>query len=220
MFKCDPHVHTDESSICGKIPAKEVVNLYKNAGFDTIFITDHVDWRRFDERPNCTLQQYVEDSLIGYKIAKQQGDKIGITVLWSTEIMLRESKNHFLVYGVKPEDIWTINGLFELTSKELYDIIKSKGGYMIQAHPYRDEVCYPAPQSCDAIEVYNSHPRHRNYNEEAFLSSIKYDKPQTAGSDSHQLPDIGLSGVLTKTKITSVADYINAVQNKELEIIW
>ena len=40
MFKCDPHVHTDESSICGKIPAKEVVNLYKNAGFDTIFITD------------------------------------------------------------------------------------------------------------------------------------------------------------------------------------
>ena len=220
MFKCDPHVHTDESSICGRIPAKEIVTLYKEAGFDTIFITDHVDWRRFDERPESSLKEYVEDALVGYKIAKEQGDKIGLTVLWATEIMLRESKNHYLIYGVKPEDIWEIENLFDITSNQLYEHIKSKGGYVIQAHPYRDEVCYPAPDACDAIEVYNSHPRHRNYNQEAFLSSIKYNKPQTAGSDSHQRPDVGLSGILTENKIDSVKDYIDAVQNRKLEIIW
>lgn len=220
MFKCDPHVHTDESSICGKIPAKEVVNLYKEAGFDTIFITDHVDWRRFDEKPDLTMREYVEKSIVGYNLAKEQGEKIGITVLWATEIMLRESFNHYLLYGIKPRDIWEKEDLFNMSCKDFYDYFKSKGGYIVQAHPYRDEVCYPTPNACDAIEVHNSHPRHRNYNEEAFLSAIKYDKPQTAGSDTHQLPDIGLSGVLTKTKITSVADYVNAVQNKELEIIW
>ncbi len=220
MFKCDPHVHTDESSICGKIPAKEITSLYKEIGYDTIFITDHVDWRRFDEHPDMTMRDYVEKSLVGYQNAKEQGDKIGITVLWATEIMLRESFNHYLVYGIEPKDIWEREDLFDLSSKDFYDYFKSKGGYVIQAHPYRDEKCYPTPLACDAIEIFNSHPRHRNHNEEAFLSSIKYDKPQTAGSDSHQYPDVGLSGIVTKTKINSASDYINTVENKELDIIW
>lgn len=219
MFKCDPHVHTDESSICGKIPAREITRLYKQAGFDTIFITDHVDWRRLDENPEKSFEEYVAQSTLGYKEAKDEGDKIGLTVLWATEIMLRESFNHYLVYGITVDDVKKRSDLFELSAKEFYDYMKSCGGYVVQAHPFRDEKCVPYPTCCDAFEVYNSHPRHRNHNEEALQSAIEYNKPQTAGSDSHQYPDVGLSGVLTEEKINTPTDYIQAVKEGRLEII-
>ena len=41
MFKIDMHVHTSESSLCGKSPAEEMVKAYKAKGYDAIAITDH-----------------------------------------------------------------------------------------------------------------------------------------------------------------------------------
>lgn len=35
------HLHTKESSSCSQIPAKEMVEEYKNQGYATIVITDH-----------------------------------------------------------------------------------------------------------------------------------------------------------------------------------
>lgn len=220
MFKCDPHVHTEESSICGKIPAKEIVRLYKDAGFSTIFITDHVDYRRYDEKKDIPFKEQMDYVLNGYYTAKKEGEKIGLTVLFATEIMIRESFNHYLAYGIKPEFLYKCEHIFDITSEELYAFLKENGAYVVQAHPYRDEKCLPYPNCADAFEVYNSHPRHRNHNEEALEAAIKYDKPQTAGSDTHQLPDVALSGIITKNKIESAEDYIAAVKNQTLEIIW
>jgi len=41
IYKYDTHVHTKEVSPCGKVPAIEVVKLYKDAGYHGIVITDH-----------------------------------------------------------------------------------------------------------------------------------------------------------------------------------
>ena len=219
MFKCDAHVHTFESSICGKIPAKELVKIYSEKGYSTIFITDHIDWRRFDEN-KVSFKKYVENSLVGYEVAKTEGDKIGLIVLWATEIMLRESFNHYLVYGIKPCDIYEKEDLFDLSTLEFYNYMKSKGGFIVQAHPYRDEECFPTKDYLDAFEVYNSHPRHRNHNDDAKSYATEHKLIVTAGSDTHQIPDVGLSGIITKTKIESASDYINAVKTKNLKIIY
>ena len=37
----DTHVHTDESSACGKVPGRQAARLYKAAGYQGIVITDH-----------------------------------------------------------------------------------------------------------------------------------------------------------------------------------
>ncbi|MBR7142402.1 MAG: PHP domain-containing protein [Clostridia bacterium] len=219
MYKCDPHVHTKESSICGLLPAAEMARLYKEAGYTTIFITDHFNWYCGEGKPDFTLKEYVEQTSLGYTLAKEEGDKIGLRVLWAPEIKFRESFNHFLVYGIRPEDLWQKEDLFEMTTAEFYLYAKEKGGYVVQGHPFRDEICYPMPHAADAFEVYNSHPRHRNHNEEALAASVEYGKPCTAGSDAHRLGDIGLSGILTDTEIKTVQDYINAVKTQNLELI-
>ena len=41
MYKTEPHLHTSEVSLCGKISAEEMIKLYSKAGFSTVFVTDH-----------------------------------------------------------------------------------------------------------------------------------------------------------------------------------
>ena len=40
-FRIDLHVHTRESSFCGKTNGSIVAELYKKAGYDGLVITDH-----------------------------------------------------------------------------------------------------------------------------------------------------------------------------------
>ncbi len=218
MYKCDTHVHTAESSACGKVPAEDIVTLYKEAGYSTIFITDHFDYRYIDTHSDNFKEQY-EKFCAGFRLAKQKGDEIGLTVLFATEIMLKENLNHYLLYNVDDKFLTSREDIFDMTIKELHEYAKENGVFIVQAHPYRDGKNLPSPEHVDAIEVYNSHPRHANFNEEALEMAIKFDKLQTAGSDAHQLPDIALSGVITDTKIESAQDYINAVKNKKITLI-
>ena len=41
IYKYDIHTHTSEVSPCGKVEAEKVVELYKEAGYTGIVITDH-----------------------------------------------------------------------------------------------------------------------------------------------------------------------------------
>ena len=41
MYKFELHLHTDESSGCGKVPAKDAVALYMENGYDGFVVTDH-----------------------------------------------------------------------------------------------------------------------------------------------------------------------------------
>ena len=36
------HAHTSQTSRCGEVPAEQVVNTFKNLGYDGIVITDNM----------------------------------------------------------------------------------------------------------------------------------------------------------------------------------
>ena len=40
-IKFEMHFHTDESSPCGKVPAKQGVNMYMENGYNGLVVTDH-----------------------------------------------------------------------------------------------------------------------------------------------------------------------------------
>lgn len=40
-YKYELHCHTDEVSLCGKVPAGEIAEMYRQAGYSGIVITDH-----------------------------------------------------------------------------------------------------------------------------------------------------------------------------------
>ena len=41
MYKIETHLHTAEVSLCGRIRARDMVSRYYEAGYSTLFITDH-----------------------------------------------------------------------------------------------------------------------------------------------------------------------------------
>ena len=105
-------------------------------------------------------------------------------------------------------------------AQQVYAYAKENGVTVIQAHPYRDGFTTPADVSCiDALEVYNSNPRHENHTEKAIAFAKEHGIPMTAGSDAHRYDDVAQSGVLTSYEIKSAEDYVRCVMSGDLKII-
>ena len=75
-MKIDLHVHTSEVSSCGRVPAAEMARLYHKAGYDAIVITDHLIAGKNQEMP---MPERVSWYLSGYRAAKAEGEKLGLT---------------------------------------------------------------------------------------------------------------------------------------------
>ena len=82
-MRIEIHAHTDESSSCGKIPAKELVRLNKEAGVDALTITDHYSTHAFNKITGSPREK-AEYFLRGWRIAKEEG--IGIDVVSAGEL--------------------------------------------------------------------------------------------------------------------------------------
>ena len=100
MYKYDVHVHTMETSPCGKVRGAEVVKLYKKMGYDGIVITDHYSDRFFMSVAGQKWETKMEKFLAGYREAFRAGSEIGLNVLLGMEINFRWSLNDYLVYGI------------------------------------------------------------------------------------------------------------------------
>jgi len=103
MYKTETHLHVSEISSCSKICAAEMVERYYNAGYKTIFVSDHFKQAFFDALGDIAWQDKITIFLSGYHRAREAGKKYGINVLMSAEILFVESPNHYLVYGITEE---------------------------------------------------------------------------------------------------------------------
>ena len=102
MFKTEAHLHTRPVSSCGKLTPVEQVRLFKEAGYDTIIVSDHFSSHHFKKMgEDLTFAQCVDKLCDAYLEAKAEGDKLGLTVLFSVELSFH--KNHYLLYGVTRE---------------------------------------------------------------------------------------------------------------------
>ena len=92
-YKFDTHVHTAETSICGKLKAAEIVRLYRDAGYSGICITDHYYENYFSDYQYNSWEQAMDRYLEGYHKALECGKKLDITVLPGAEIRFTNSPN-------------------------------------------------------------------------------------------------------------------------------
>ena len=97
-YKTETHLHTSESSPCGFMTAKEMVQAYKNAGYKTVIITDHVYEYPYRNMTDKTWDEKIDYSMTGFKNAKAHGDKIGVNVLFAIEIVCED--NDHILYGI------------------------------------------------------------------------------------------------------------------------
>ena len=94
-FRMDMHVHTAETSPCGKVPAADVVALYKQRGYDGIVITDHYFNKFFKDKTLLTWREQMDLYLAGYRAAKAAGDALGLMVLQGMELRFKGASDDF-----------------------------------------------------------------------------------------------------------------------------
>jgi predicted metal-dependent phosphoesterase TrpH len=179
----DLHVHTSESSRCGKVSAADVVKRYINLGYDGICITDHMN--KDNAKPfGDTYEQKAEAFLKGYQAAKKAaGDSF--KVILGMEIRFLEYDNDFLVYGFD-EDFVFKRDLTNFENIEEFKPFAIENNLTVfQAHPFRENMTIIDPKYIDGMEVYNGHGGHDSRNDIAYRWACKYNLRKSSSSDFH-----------------------------------
>ncbi|MCQ2053195.1 MAG: PHP domain-containing protein [archaeon] len=189
-MKADLHVHTNYSSD-GKSTPQQVLERCLEIGIGCIAITDHNEFRAFDD-------------------IKNNGK---IIVIPAEEVS--SSKGHIIAFGI---DRHIPRGM---GIQETINAIHEAGGYAIAAHPYRwwsgigkkNTVMY----NFDAIEALNARSiRSANIKSRKLAECIG--KPVTAGSDAHSIETIGRGYVKLPDKVETWQEAVTVIMGEKLEL--
>jgi len=220
FYKYDTHVHTSETSPCGCVSAVELVHLYKDAGFQGIVITDHYFDGFFESLRGMSWEEKVDNYLKGYKIALNEGKKIGLNVILGMEIRFGSSPNDYLVYGIDEEFLKEYPELYNLDLSRFRELISDKGILIYQAHPFRPYIVPADPKLLDGVEVHNGNPRHNSHNEKALEFARKYCLKESSGSDFHQYEDLGRGGIIITEPVSSSEAFVRILyENKVVDLV-
>ncbi len=194
MLLAETHCHTAEVSLCGCVPAAEIPALYKSSGYGLIVCTDHYNHWTLAELGNDRASQ-IDRWLSGYRAMKQAGDAAGITVLLGMELALPGFSGEFLLYGLKEELLFQNPELCMWSLEQVCQMAREEGLLVYQAHPFRDNMERAPAELLHGVEVYNGNRRHNSRNEMAVEHAARHGLRQIAGSDFHQLEDLGRGGI-------------------------
>ncbi len=177
-MRIDLHIHTSPRSACSYIDPHELIQEAQRLKLDGICLTEH---------------QVIWDSDEVNELARESGIKIFRGNEFTT------NQGDMLVFGLY-KDIKDL-----LMIQELSEEVKTAGGYMIAAHPFRGfktfgigQLQMTVEQACrrkalefvDAIEVGNG-KLSPDENDMARKVAQKLGLPGTAGSDAHRVDEVG-----------------------------
>ena len=218
MYKIETHLHTKPVSACARFEPEEMIGFYKDAGYSTVFISDHFSPSHFDKLGDeLTWAQKVDLLYESFIRARKKGEELGITVLFSPEYSLHD--NHYLIYNTTPEFLKSREDFFEISLEEFYHYAKEHNVSIIQAHPYRDGKCTPQPNYVDGFEAINSNPRHENFDEKVFSLAKKYQCLLSAGSDAHRSEDIAGAAVLSPYEVKTADEYLDLLKSGKAKLM-
>ncbi|MBE7039665.1 MAG: PHP domain-containing protein [Ruminococcaceae bacterium] len=214
-FKTEMHCHTLESSKCGKIQAKDIVEAYIDEGYNTLVITDHFGSRhKSDEGINHDIHRLIN----GCNAAKEASNG-RINIIFGVEINFSENKNDYLVYGLTEDFLLNNPDIYNLGIKEFSDIAHENGLLIYQAHPFRNNMTITSPLLLDGIEVFNAHPRHDSRNSISKNWAEIYNLREISGSDVHQPQDIARGGIMTTNEIKTTDDLLKVLIENDYKLI-
>lgn len=216
-YKYETHAHTCDVSHCAKITAAELARYYKSLGYEGIFVTNHFYNEGEERRP--AWPERINHFCRGYEAAKAEGDKIGLAVFFGWEFSY--SGTDYLTYGLDKSWLLAHKDTFDLPIREYSRQIRSDGGFIIHAHPFREagyiEMIRLTPREVDGVEIFNAN-RLDEENERAAWYAESYGLLKTAGSDTHADSQKRFGGLVVQKRFTTVFDMINAVKSGAAEL--
>jgi len=217
----ETHLHTSEVSACAVSSAAQQAVNYKRKGYAGIIVTDHF----INGYSTCPKKLPWENKMryfaSGYEAAKKKGDEIGLDVFFGWEFTIKGAD--FLTYGLDLDFLISHPRLDLMSIEEYSALVRKSGGYLAQAHPYRDayyiEHNYPVrPELLDGVEVYNSYDREAS-NSRAYAFAQDNNLPMQSGTDSHGKIDRRYRGIILENKAETIHDIINAIKANEVKLI-
>ncbi len=217
-YKYEIHAHTQNTSWCGDIDAKDLVEKYKEAGYSGVVITDHYSPMTFHISEFFNKKKAIDHFLEGYRKAKEY-ETDDFTVLLGMELRFYATVNDYLVYGITEEMLYELPFLLRTYIKRASKMLRERGCLFLQAHPFRKMITRANPKYLDGVEVFNA-----KADKEANDNSLKWAKEintpvMTSGSDCHRESGVGLGGIITKEPIKSNEDLLRILKSGEFELI-
>ena len=190
------HAHTTPASKCSEITPEQMVQSYKDIGFDALVLTNH-----FLRKDDMSKEEYVDFYMADYERTREAGERLGLKVYLGTEIRFTENSNEYLIFGVTRsmlEDIYDLLPYGVANFRQQYSLPDS---VFVQAHPMRKNSTPVAPELLDGVEVFNTHPHHDSkIGPTALFAQKNKMEIITGGSDFHHpnLNHEGLSAMRTR----------------------
>jgi hypothetical protein len=218
-YKYETHLHTDETSPCGKVAARDAIRIYHEAGYTGVVVTDHYFYGFFERHPFMRWDKRIDLYLKGYRNACEEGGKLGLDIHLGMEIRFNENANDYLVYGFDEAFLRENRKLYRLTLPKFRNLTRGSGILIVQAHPFRPRMIPAPPSLIDGIEVYNGNPRHNSSNHLAAQYAEEHGLLKTSGSDFHQPEDAARGGIIVSERIAPCCFAETLRQNKIAELI-
>ena len=222
MYKYELHAHTSECDLVAKLSGGELVRAYADQGYSGIVITDHYfsiffDWFR-EELEGKSHKEIIDRWLRGYESARNEGEKIGFTVLPGAEVRIDGTINDYLVYGLEIEDLYRLPLLNRMNSiDEVLDILPERT-CVVHAHPFRENMTVRDPSRFFGIEVHNG-GTDAFRNQLAKVWAEHYGKAMTSGSDCHGPWAVGKGGIITENPIYTPTDLVQVLRGRNYQLI-
>ncbi len=220
MFLFETHLHTSESSSCGRSTAAEQAEAYRRGGYDGVVVTDHFQ-PKADDRISGQCSSWAERvarQRRGFEALKQF-ETPDFTVLCGMEIRFKGFDNDYLVYGADMDFFLAHPDITESSIEEFSRLARAHGGIaLFQAHPMRKHMTIVDPALLDGVEVYNGASGHNSHNAVAELWAETNFLRKLSGSDSHT-PWMGSpGGVYLERRPTDETDFAQMLLNKAYKI--
>lgn len=221
-YKTELHLHTKEVSDCGTVSAFDSAELYLEAGYSTVLVTDHMSRftfknKRFDHSGH-SWDEKCDFYLGGYR-AMLEAAAGRFNVLFGMELRSNTDNNDYLIYGMTEEFMRSCPDMMDMPIKELVPIIREAGMLFFQAHPFRNNMKIQKPELLDGIEVYNGHPGQASRNEIAGLWADKFGLLKCGGSDFHHAHHTPAAGIETDCPITTNAQLVEILRSGDFTLI-
>lgn len=219
LYKYEMHCHTSEVSKCGKISGAEMADFYKNMGYSGIVVTDHFLNGNTTVQRKMPWEERIDLYCKGYEAAKKRGSEIGLSVFFGWENSY--GGTDFITYGLNKN--WLIEHKYcdLLPAKEYLELARSSGGYVVQAHPFREagyiDMIRLMPRDVDAVETVNAN-RTDFENDMADYYADSYGLLKTCGSDNHIGKQARIAALELDFEAKSIDEIISAIKENRHKI--
>ena len=233
QYKTELHCHTAEASFCADEKGADTIEKFIAHGYDTVVITNHLQHYRVGENAEfATYEDYVDFVYDSVDLARDAA-RGRINVIAAFELNHISSRNDYLVFGLTRE----MTKAYNVTVGDLSDsfnYIRSCGGIVIQAHPFRHGMTVINARKLDGYEVYNTHNSTTVMDDAALtwakgMDSLLRERAKDsgkdfsgliliAGDDNHHGDDVPKTAILTDEPVTTEKELVSVLKRKSFTI--